>query len=282
MKLVTFEFAGRRGVGMLKNDRIIDLSAAGLPGSMREFIAAGADALAAAARVEKPALPLADVRLLAPMPDPQKVIAIGLNYMDHLREQNIAAVPASPLVFAKFPSSIIGPEEAIEYDPALTNQVDWEAELGVIIGRRARRVSRSEALSYVFGYTPLNDVSARDLQFGDKQWVRGKSLDTFCPIGPAITTADEIPDPQALRISSRVNGVTMQNSTTAEMIFPVDELVAQLSNAFTLEPGDIIATGTPDGVGVFRNPKIFLQHGDRVEIEVEKLGVLSNPVRTFA
>ena len=282
MKLVTFEFAGRRGVGALKNDRIIDLSAAGLPGSMREFIAAGADALAAAARVEKPALPLADVRLLAPIPDPQKVIAIGLNYMDHIREQKNTAVPTSPLVFAKFTSSIIGPEEAIEYDPALTNQVDWEAELGVIIGRRARRVSRSEALSYVFGYTPLNDVSARDLQFGDKQWVRGKSLDTFCPIGPAITTADEIPDPQALRISSRVNGVTMQNSTTAEMIFPVDELVAQLSNAFTLEPGDIIATGTPDGVGVFRNPKIFLQHGDRVEIEVEKLGVLSNPVRTFA
>ena len=274
MKLVTFEFAGRRGVGMLKNDRIIDLSAAGLPGSMREFIAAGADALAAAARVEKPALPLADVRLLAPMPDPQKVIAIGLNYMDHLREQNIAAVPASPLVFAKFPSSIIGPEEAIEYDPALTNQVDWEAELGVIIGRRARRVSRSEALSYVFGYTPLNDVSARDLQFGDKQWVRGKSLDTFCPIGPAITTADEIPNPQTLRISSRVNGVTMQNSTTAEMIFPVDELVAYLSNAFTLEPGDVIAMGTPEGVGFARG--IALKPGDRLRGEIEKIGVLEN------
>lgn len=281
MKLVTFEAAGRRGVGVLKNELIIDLTAAGLASSMRELISAGPEALEAAAHIESPTISITNARLLAPIPDPQKVMAIGLNYMDHIREQNIASVPTSPIVFAKFPSSIIGPDEAIEFDPKLTNQVDWEAELGVIIGKRARRVSRDEALSYVFGYTPLNDVSARDLQFGDKQWVRGKSLDTFCPIGPAITTADEIPDPQALHICSRVNGATMQNSTTAEMIFPVDELVAYLSNAFTLEPGDIIATGTPDGVGVFRNPKVFLQNGDRVEIEIEKLGVLSNPVRTI-
>ncbi len=281
MKLVTFEAAGRRGIGVLKNELIIDLTAAGLASSMRELISAGPEALEAAARIESPILSITNARLLAPIPDPQKVVAIGLNYMDHIREQNIASVPTNPIVFAKFPSSIIGPDEAIEFDPKLTNQVDWEAELGVIIGKRARRVSRDEALSYVFGYTPLNDVSARDLQFGDKQWVRGKSLDTFCPIGPAITTADEIPNPQALRICSRVNGAMMQNSTTAEMIFPVDELVAYLSNAFTLEPGDIIATGTPDGVGVFRNPKVFLQNGDRVEIEIEKLGVLSNPVRTI-
>lgn len=279
MKLVTYELAGRRGIGALKTDRLIDLTAAGLSSSMREFISAGPAALEAAAKLNTPTLALAEVRLLAPVPDPQKVIAIGLNYMDHCREQNVP-VPTSPLVFAKFPSSIIGPEEAIHYDPALTSQVDWEAELGVVIGRRARHVSRAEALSYVFGYTPLNDVSARDLQFGDRQWVRGKSLDTFCPFGPAITTADEIPNPQALRIYSRVNGVTMQNSSTAEMVFPVDELIAYLSNAFTLEPGDIIATGTPDGVGVFRNPKVFLQNGDRVEIEIENLGVLSNPVKT--
>lgn len=279
MKLVTYELAGRRGIGALKNDRLIDLTAAGLSSSMREFISAGPAALEAAAKLNTPTLALAEVRLLAPVPDPQKVIAIGLNYMDHCREQNVP-VPTSPLVFAKFPSSIIGPEEAIHYDPALTSQVDWEAELGVVIGRRARHVSRAEALSYVFGYTPLNDVSARDLQFGDRQWVRGKSLDTFCPFGPAITTADEIPNPQALRIYSRVNGVTMQNSSTAEMVFPVDELIAYLSNAFTLEPGDIIATGTPDGVGVFRNPKVFLQNGDHVEIEIENLGVLSNPVKT--
>lgn len=279
MKLVTYELAGRRGIGALKTDRLIDLTAAGLSSSMREFISAGPAALEAAAKLNTPTLALAEVRLLAPVPDPQKVIAIGLNYMDHCREQNVP-VPTSPLVFAKFPSSIIGPEETIHYDPALTSQVDWEAELGVVIGRRARHVSRAEALSYVFGYTPLNDVSARDLQFGDRQWVRGKSLDTFCPFGPAITTADEIPNPQALRIYSRVNGVTMQNSSTAEMVFPVDELIAYLSNAFTLEPGDIIATGTPDGVGVFRNPKVFLQNGDRVEIEIENLGVLSNPVKT--
>ncbi|GAP15475.1 2-keto-4-pentenoate hydratase [Longilinea arvoryzae] len=281
MKLVTYDIAGRRGIGALKNDAVIDLTAAGLPASMRELIAGGAALLQSAARIEKPVLPLKGLHLLAPVPDPQKVVAIGLNYMDHCREQNVA-VPTKPLVFAKFPSSIIGPEAPIYYDPALTNQVDWEAELGVIIGKRARNVKRAEALSYVFGYTPLNDVSARDLQFGDKQWVRGKSLDTFCPFGPAITTADEIPDPQKLHIYSRVNGMTMQDSSTSEMIFPVDELVAFLSNAFTLEPGDVIATGTPNGVGVFRTPKVFLQNGDRVEIEIENLGVLLNPVVTTA
>jgi len=280
MKLVTYEIASRRGVGLLKNNAIVDLTAAGLPASMLEFIAGGTSTLQRAAAIDKPLLPLDEVKLLAPVPDPQKIVAIGLNYMDHCREQNVA-VPTSPLVFAKFPSSIIGPEDAIRYNPALTSQVDWEAELGVIIGKRARFVDRAEALAYVFGYTPLNDVSARDLQFGDRQWVRGKSLDTFCPIGPAIVTADEIPDPQALHILSRVNGVIMQNSSTSEMIFPVDELIAFLSNAFTLEPGDIIATGTPDGVGVFRNPKVFLQNGDRVEIEIEKIGLLSNPVKTI-
>lgn len=280
MKLVTFENAGRRGVGKLLDRGVVDLTAAGLAANMRELIAGGAAALQSAARLAAPLLPLEGLRLLAPVPDPQKIIAIGLNYMDHCREQNVA-VPKSPLVFAKFPSSIIGSGEAIRFDPALTDQVDWEAELGVIIGKRARCVGRAEALSCVFGYTPLNDVSARDLQFGDRQWVRGKSLDTFCPFGPAITTADEIPDPQALRICSRVNGVTMQDSSTSEMIFPVDELVAFLSNAFTLEPGDVIATGTPDGVGVFRNPKVFLHAGDRVEIEIERLGTLSNPVETF-
>ncbi len=281
MKLVTYEIAGRRGIGALKNDSVIDLTAAGLPAGMRELIAGGTALLAKAAHIESPLLPLQGLRLLAPVPDPQKVVAIGLNYMDHCREQNVA-VPTHPLVFAKFPSSIIGPEEAIRFDPALTHQVDWEAELGVIIGKRARHVNRAEALSYVFGYTPLNDVSARDLQFGDKQWVRGKSLDTFCPFGPAITTADEIPDPQKLRIYSRVNGAVMQDSSTSEMIFPVDELVAFLSNAFTLEPGDVIATGTPNGVGVFRKPPQFLQNGDCVEIEIEKLGVLTNPVATAA
>jgi 2-keto-4-pentenoate hydratase/2-oxohepta-3-ene-1,7-dioic acid hydratase in catechol pathway len=281
MKLVTFEISGHRGVGALNNEGVIDLTAAGLPASMREFISAGEAALLKAAVVSAPLHPLEAVRLLAPVPDPQKVIAIGLNYMDHCREQNVP-VPAKPIVFTKFPSSIIATNEAIRFDPSLTNQVDWEAELGVIIGKRARHVRREDALSYVFGYTPLNDVSARDLQFGDRQWVRGKSLDTFCPFGPAITTADEVPDPQALRIYSRVNGVTMQSSATSEMIFPVDELIAFLSNAFTLEPGDVIATGTPDGVGVFRNPKVFLHDGDRVEIEIEKLGVLTNPVEEFS
>jgi 2-keto-4-pentenoate hydratase/2-oxohepta-3-ene-1,7-dioic acid hydratase in catechol pathway len=155
--------------------------------------------------------------------------------MDHCREQNIP-VPERPLVFAKFPSSVIGPSEAIRWDPELTQQVDYEAELGVVIGRQAYRVELDKALDYVFGYTIVNDISARDLQFSDGQWVRGKSLDTFCPVGPALVTADEIPDPQSLKIRCRINGQLLQDSSTSEMIFSVRELIAYLSRSFTLHP----------------------------------------------
>jgi 2-keto-4-pentenoate hydratase/2-oxohepta-3-ene-1,7-dioic acid hydratase in catechol pathway len=195
--------------------------------------------------------------------------------MDHCREQKVEP-PKAPIIFAKFPSAIIGPGETIRWNPALTNQVDYEAELAVVMGRIARNVAEAEALDYVAGYTICHDVSARDLQMGDGQWIRGKSLDTFCPLGPYLVTRDEIPDPHHLAIRCTVNETVLQNSNTAEMIFHIPYLIAYISRAFTLLPGDVITTGTPDGVGVFRSPKIFLKGGDVVTIEVEGLGQLIN------
>ena len=189
-------------------------------------------------------------------------------------------LPAEPLVFAKFPSSIVGPGEAIAFDRGLTDAVDFEAELGAVIGRRARDVRVEDALDHVFGYTCLDDVSARDLQFSDGQWVRAKSLDTFCPIGPWVVTADDVPDPQRLAISCTVSGEVLQSASTGDMIFGVAELIARLSRSFTLEPGDLIATGTPPGVGWFRTPRRLLRDGDEVVVEIGGVGRLSNPVRT--
>ena len=222
-------------------------------------------------------LPLDDVVLAPPIAHPSKIIGIGLNYADHCREQKLPP-PESPVLFAKLPSSIIGPGEAIRWDPQFSSRVDYEAELAVIIGRRARQVSEAWALDYVFGYTALNDVSARDVQFRDTQWVRGKSFDTFCPLGPWIAGRDEIPDPGQLAIRCLLNGVTMQDSRTSEMVFSVAELIAFISRAITLEPGDIIATGTPGGVGVFRKPPVFLKSGDEVVVEIEGIGKLRNRV----
>lgn len=217
-------------------------------------------------------------RWLAPTPRPSKVVCIGLNYMDHCREQNITP-PERPLIFAKFPSSIIGNGDIIGWDPSITAKVDYEAELAVVIGKEARLVSEENALDYVFGYMNANDVSARDLQFGDGQWTRGKSLDSFCPLGPWLVTADEIPDPQNLRIRCTVNGQILQESNTKEMIFSVRQLISFASRAFTLLPGDVILTGTPAGVGAFRNPPTFLGDKSLVVVEVEKLGRLENICR---
>ena len=209
---------------------------------------------------------------------PSKVVAIGLNYLDHIRETGMDR-PERPLVFAKFPSSVIGPNEAIEIDPEISERVDWEVELAVVIGTTARRVSVDRALDHVFGYTVANDVSARDVQFSDGQWVRGKSLDTFCPLGPAVVTADDVPDPQALRLSTMVNDRLVQDSSTSEMLFGVRELIAFCSPSFTLEPGDVVLTGTPWGCGEFMSPKQSLQPGDVVVCAVEGIGELRNPVR---
>jgi 2-keto-4-pentenoate hydratase/2-oxohepta-3-ene-1,7-dioic acid hydratase in catechol pathway len=217
---------------------------------------------------------LADVRLLAPVPRPGKVVCIGLNYRDHAAESNMP-IPERPVVFSKFPTSVVGPDDAVVL-PASSTQVDYEAELAVVIGRRAKRVPRERAFEYVLGYTNFDDVSARDFQFGDGQWQRGKSCDTFAPTGPFIATVDEVPDPHRLSIRFRLNGRTLQDSNTDQLIFGVPELVAFLSETITLEPGDLIATGTPPGVGFARKPPVFVQPGDVLEVEIDGLGVLSN------
>ena len=212
-----------------------------------------------------------------PIERPQKIVCIGLNYRDHAEEQG-TELPAAPLLFAKWPNTLIGPGEPIVIPP-ITKQVDYEAELGVVIGERVRGASAENALEAVAGFLCLNDVSARDLQFSDGQWVRGKSLDTFCPIGPEFVPAADVPDPQALAIRAVVNGEVLQDSHTSNMIFSVAEIVAHVSRSITLEPGDLIATGTPAGVGAFRDPPVWLEPGDEVTIEIEGLGALTNPVR---
>lgn len=207
---------------------------------------------------------------------PSKIIAIGRNYVDHAIEAG-AAPPKAPLIFNKLPNSLSAHEAPIVL-PTISAKVDYEAELAVVIGRRAKQVSEAEALAHVFGYTLINDVSARDLQYGDGQWTRGKGLDTFAPLGPFITTRDEIADVQALKIEGRLNGEVMQSANTGKMIFKVAYLVSYLSQGMTLEPGDVIATGTPEGVGVFRDPPVLLKAGDVFEVEIEGLGTLRNPV----
>src|SRR5450759_1380257 len=282
MKLATIEKNGLKSTGIIEGDLVYLVSGTEMPATMLELIRGGKEALGQVAekhaKREFKSFLLAETHIRAPIDNPQKIMAIGHNYMDHIREQN-APVPTHPILFAKFPSSIIGPGETITWDENLTKQVDIEVELGVVIGRKIRRVSVDEALDYVFGYTVLTDVSARDLQYGDKQWVRGKSLDTFCPTGPVIVTSDEIPDPQNLQLNSQINDFVLQDSNTKEMIFTVAFLISYLSQAFTLEPGDLIASGTPNGVGMYRNPQIFLKDGDIVTVEVEKIGKMINPAK---
>lgn len=232
-------------------------------------------AAAAALRDDSVALEPGDLDV--PLRRFAKVACIGLNYADHIRETGLET-PTRPLIFAKFASSVVAGSVPIRWAEGLTAQVDWEAELTVVIGRRMTDVGPEEALGGVFGYTVANDVSARDLQFADVQWVRAKSIDTFCPLGPVVVTADEFGDPQQKRILSRVNGKVMQDSSTSEMIFSTAEIISFLSRSCTLEPGDLILTGTPWGVGAFRTPPVFLEAGDVVEVEVEGIGVLSNPV----
>jgi 2-keto-4-pentenoate hydratase/2-oxohepta-3-ene-1,7-dioic acid hydratase in catechol pathway len=257
---------------LLEGDRV---ALTDLDGSVPtgELIASGA--LASASAVGSPRA-LDEVELLAPVDRPGKIVAIGLNYIDHAAEAG-RALPAEPLVFAKFTSSIIGPGAPIRWDRSLTNAVDFEAELAVVIGRTARNVTRERTMDHVAYYTCLNDVSARDLQFADGQWVRAKSLDTFCPIGPWLVGSDEIPDPGTLAISCTVAGERLQDASTADLIFDVPELISRLSAAFSLHPGDVIATGTPPGVGWFREPKRPLRGGEEVVVWIEGIGALRNP-----
>lgn len=223
-----------------------------------------------------PTLSRDDVKLVAPVPRPSKIICIGLNYLDHVTESG-AEIPKSPLIFSKFDTCVAASEDPILL-PVGSDQVDFEAELAVVIGRHAKNIKLEDAMDHVFGYTNFNDVSARDMQFADGQWQRGKSCDTFAPFGEYVATKDEIPDPHNLRIQFRLNDETMQDSNTDQLIFKIPDLVEYLSRSITLEPGDVIATGTPPGVGFARKPPVFLKDGDVCEVEIEGLGVLVNPV----
>ena len=220
---------------------------------------------------------LADVEVLAPISQPEKIICVGLNYLDHCRETNMEP-PPSPVIFSKYANTIIGDKDAILL-PINSQQVDYEAELAIVIGKEAKCVSEAEAEDYVFGYTIMNDVSARDLQFADGQWSRGKSADTFAPIGPVIVTKDEVGDPHQLDISLTLNDEMMQQSNTSNLIFKIPTIVSYLSQSMTLKPGDLIATGTPPGVGMGRNPQVWLKEGDILSISIEKIGTLTNHVK---
>jgi 2-keto-4-pentenoate hydratase/2-oxohepta-3-ene-1,7-dioic acid hydratase in catechol pathway len=265
VRLASFEVGSRRGFGRVEGDLVIPMG--------RELV----DHLETGGAADAEPVPLADVRLLAPVPRPGKIVGIGLNYRDHAAESG-QPIPEAPILFPKFANSVIGPGDPIVVPPE-AEEPDYEVELGVVIGRTARRVGVPEALDHVAGYTCMNDVSARDLQFQSSQWMLGKAIDTFLPCGPWLVTTDEIADPQALALRLTLNGEELQSSSTAQMVFGVAELVAFISRTMTLEPGDLIATGTPPGVGFARTPKRFLRDGDVVRCEIEGIGTLVNPVR---
>lgn len=315
MRLVTYEVAKQARLGVVEGELVVDVEAAlarfakgrggdsklkgaaavirkagPAPRNMIELLERGAryrNALGAVSRHLTEALagrkapkglftPLKSARLCAPIARPGKITCIGLNYADHAREQG-GEPPAQPIFFLKSANTICGPGDPITLPPNST-QVDYEAEFAVVLGKSGRRIPEEKAYEYVAGYMVMNDVSARDMQFGDKQWYRGKSCDTFAPTGPWIVTADEVPDPHNLRISLTLNGETMQDSNTSNLIFKVPFLISYLSQSATWEVGDVISTGTPPGVGVFRKPPVFLKAGDRVSVTVEGIGTLTNAV----
>jgi 2-keto-4-pentenoate hydratase/2-oxohepta-3-ene-1,7-dioic acid hydratase in catechol pathway len=288
MRYATFSTSGDRTprLGLVTGDRIIEVPQ---PTTLLELIRLGPDAWRrTAALADSPGSAKShaaeDVRWHAPIPRPSKnVFCLGRNYAEHIREATRARgqdfkLPQHPIFFTKAPTTVIGPYDDIVWDQAVTQQVDWEAELGVIIGIGGRNIRRSDAMSHVFGYTVINDVTARDLQAAHHQFFKGKSLDTFCPMGPVVVTADEYGDPHRKSVRLRVSGVEKQNGSTADMIFPIDQTIEILSRGCTIEPGDIIATGTPEGVGMGRTPQEWLKVGDEVETEVEGIGVLRNRV----
>jgi 2-keto-4-pentenoate hydratase/2-oxohepta-3-ene-1,7-dioic acid hydratase in catechol pathway len=306
MKLVQYWAKGDLRLGAdIGADAIVDLQKASralakqegkkaglvLPDNMMALLEGGAKAMArakAAVRFAKKLkkdggkaawlLNAKRTRLGPPVDEPRKIICIGQNYIDHVKEQN-AEMPTCPIMFVKFATCVIGDGDAVIKPRKWAKNVDFEVELAVVIGKKAKNVAKKDAYKYVAGYTVVNDISARDIQFSDKQWSRGKSADTFCPMGPCLTTRDEIPDPQKLKLSLTLNGEVMQDSSTKNLIFKVPYLIEFLSKSITLLPGDIISTGTPPGVGIFRKPPVLLKDGDRMEACVEKIGVISNPVK---
>jgi 2-keto-4-pentenoate hydratase/2-oxohepta-3-ene-1,7-dioic acid hydratase in catechol pathway len=277
MKLVTFYAGDSRDkyrVGLVEGAQITELTSRPVSAvEVLEYFDLDRG-LSRAATSET--IDLDSVQLAAPVPRSGKIICIGLNYRNHAIESGMD-IPKSPIIFSKFSSCAIGAGEPILL-PKGSAEVDYETELAFVIGRRAQNVNREDAMNYVFGYTNFNDVSARDFQFADGQWQRGKSCDTFAPFGPFVATADEIADPHDLGIRLRLNGTTLQDSNTSELIFKIPELIEFLSASVTLEPGDVIATGTPPGVGFARKPPVFMADGDIVEVEIDGLGILSNPV----
>jgi len=291
MRYVTFSLSSdpTPRLGALRGDRVLDLSANGGPPSLLALIQAGPAqwqrAAAVAEAMGDAGRELAGVRLHAPIPRPLKnVFCLGLNYVAHAKESAAARnketkIPEVPVIFSKVPTTVNGPHDDVPVDRSVTNQVDWEVELGVVIGTTGKNIARGDALSHVFGYTVFNDISARDVQIAHGgQWFKGKSLDGSCPMGPMVVTADEFGDPQAKRLQCRVNGVTKQDASTADMIFPVATIIEWLSKGLTLEAGDVIATGTPSGVGMGRTPQEFLQNGDVVETDIEGIGTLRNRI----
>jgi 2-keto-4-pentenoate hydratase/2-oxohepta-3-ene-1,7-dioic acid hydratase in catechol pathway len=300
MRLVTFRATveSEARLGAIVNDLVVDLQLFGaesgvdLPSTMLDFIDLGPNAVTITSALLTEAeglfpigtaVPLSNVKLLAPIPRPRKnIFGIGLNYTEHVAESaksldTSPELPREPVIFSKPPTAVIGPDEPILHNGAITQQLDWEVELACIIGRRAKGVAREDALAYVFGYTVLIDMSARDCRRAG-QWIYSKGQDSFAPMGPCLVTADEIPDPQVLDLSLRVNGVEKQRSNTAFMLFKVNELIADISKGITLEPGDIIATGTPAGVGAGMTPQEWVWPGDIIDCDVEGIGALRHPV----
>jgi acylpyruvate hydrolase len=308
MKLVTYSRKGQTALGALVDDRVVDLhrayraalshsgdwdelSVANLrvPSDLPGLLQAGEKGMAAARAAlrfvaELPArdnmedqyYPLTEVELQAPLSRPGKVICVGLNYRSHLAEIN-EPTPAYPILFHKSATSIVGPGQAIVL-PRISQQVDYEGELAVVIGRRGKYILEEDALSYIAGYTCANDVSAHDIEFRTSQWTSGKMLDTFCPLGPMLRTRDEVPSPGSLRLRTMLNGQTVQDGCTSDMVFSIPFLISYISSLATLEPGDVILTGTPAGIGCNRHPPVFLQAGDHLCVEIDGVGALANPV----
>ncbi len=307
MKLVTYDLGKARRAGLAAEGMIVDLEKSAkavldekLPNDTKELLDAGAKAMKLARRLAKKVAAVAKavdkgkerrpawmypedrVHLQAPITNPEKVVCMGLNYLDHIKEQEgrlhkAIDPPENPIIFSKFPSSLTGPYDPIQLPPeAVTKQVDFEVELALVISKLTRNVSEAEAMDCVAGYMVFNDVSARDCQFADKQWVRAKSFDGFAPCGPWLVTPDEIENPHKLRLWTTVNGQTMQDSSTKNLIFQIPRIIAYLSRSLTFKPGDIISTGTPAGVGIFRDPSVVLKPGDVVECGIEGIGVICN------
>jgi 2-keto-4-pentenoate hydratase/2-oxohepta-3-ene-1,7-dioic acid hydratase in catechol pathway len=284
MRLATIQTPAGPRAAVRQGDSYVDLHAtdATLPASVRALLEAGPEGLkaagAAALRPQAVKVPVRGAKLLPPVPDPRKIVCIGLNYRDHAAEGG-APIPKDPVLFSKYATALIGPEEPIVL-PAVSQEVDYEAELVIVVGKKGRHLTKESAAGHIAGFTIGHDVSARDWQLkkDGRQWMVGKTFDTFAPLGPELVTADEVGDPHALAIKLRLNGQTMQDSNTKQMIFSAADLLTYLSQVFTLEPGDLVFTGTPSGVGFARKPPVFLKAGDVVEVEIDKLGVLRNPI----